>query len=163
MTETRDSSEELAQICDKLLAQRVDGVICAAGRHGDRAMLKRLAQETPTVLAVRHWPNSGITSDPQFADATRSVATWDLFLGGAGTEEAGVARLFAAPTLARTNLYPYLRAGFMPQSLAYRGTAPDGDDNTSISPRRAIVLFLLPRAIAIPGSAPARGIARPRL
>ena len=62
MTETRDSSEELAQICDKLLAQRVDGVICAAGRHGDRAMLKRLAQETPTVLAVRHWPNSGITS-----------------------------------------------------------------------------------------------------
>lgn len=62
MTETRDSSEELAKICEKLLAQRVDGVICTAGRYGDRATLKRLAKEVPTVLAVRHWPNSGITS-----------------------------------------------------------------------------------------------------
>lgn len=62
MTETRDSSAELARICEKLLAQRVDGVICTAGRLGDRAVLKRLAKETPTVLAVRRWPNSGMTT-----------------------------------------------------------------------------------------------------
>jgi LacI family transcriptional regulator len=62
MTETRDSSEDLARICDRLLAQRVDGIICAAGRQSDQAVLKRLAKEIPTVLTVRQWPNSGITT-----------------------------------------------------------------------------------------------------
>jgi len=62
MTETRDSSDELARICDKLLAQRVDAVICTAGRQSDRVRLTRLAKETPTVLAVRNWPNSTVTS-----------------------------------------------------------------------------------------------------
>ncbi len=60
MTETRDSSDELARICDKLLAQRVDGVITTAGRYRDRSLLKRVASEVPTVLAVRELPGSGI-------------------------------------------------------------------------------------------------------
>ena len=60
MTETRDSSEELALVCQKLLAQRVDGIITTAGRHQDRTLLKRVAQEVPTVLAVRQLPGSGI-------------------------------------------------------------------------------------------------------
>ncbi len=60
MTESRDSSDELAQICDKMLAQRVDGIITTAGRYGDRALLKRVASEVPTVLAVRQLPGSGI-------------------------------------------------------------------------------------------------------
>ena len=60
MTETRDSSDELAQICHKLLAQRVDGLITTAGRYQDRALLKRVALEVPTVLAVRQLPDSGI-------------------------------------------------------------------------------------------------------
>ncbi len=60
MTETRDSSHDLKQICDKLLAQRVDGLIIAAGRYGDRTTLKRVASEVPTVLAVRALPGSGI-------------------------------------------------------------------------------------------------------
>jgi len=62
MTETRDSSDELAQICDKLLAQRVDGIIVTAARYGDRALLRRVAAEVPTVLAVRELPGSGIPS-----------------------------------------------------------------------------------------------------
>jgi LacI family transcriptional regulator len=60
MTETRDSSDELARVCHKLLAQRVDGVITTAGRYQDRALLKGVADEVPTVLAVRQLPNSGI-------------------------------------------------------------------------------------------------------
>lgn len=60
MTETRDSSDELAQICHKLLAQRVDGLITTAGRYQDRPLLKRVAGEVPTVLAVRQLPDSGI-------------------------------------------------------------------------------------------------------
>ncbi|MFT7476389.1 MAG: LacI family transcriptional regulator, partial [Verrucomicrobiales bacterium] len=62
MTESRDSSDVLGRVCDLLLAQRVDGVICTAGRTADRAALKRLAKETPTVLAVRAWPDSKITT-----------------------------------------------------------------------------------------------------
>ena len=62
MTETRDSSGELAQICEKLLAQRVDGIIITAARYGDRALLRRVAAEIPTVLAVRELPGSGIPS-----------------------------------------------------------------------------------------------------
>jgi LacI family transcriptional regulator len=60
MTETRDSSEELARICHKLLAQRVDGLIITAGRYQDRPLLKRVANEVSTVLAVRQLPGSGI-------------------------------------------------------------------------------------------------------
>lgn len=62
MVETRDSSEHLENICDKLLAQRVDGIITTAGRFRDRALLKRVAGEVPTVLAVRELPGSGIPS-----------------------------------------------------------------------------------------------------
>jgi LacI family transcriptional regulator len=62
MTESRDSSETLGRVCDLLLAQRVDGVICTAGRTADRATLTRLAKEVPTVLAVRSWANSKITN-----------------------------------------------------------------------------------------------------
>lgn len=60
MTETRDSSDELNQVCHKLLAQRVDGLITTAGRYQDRPLLKRVALEVPTVLAVRQLPGSGI-------------------------------------------------------------------------------------------------------
>jgi len=60
MTENRDSSDELARICDKMLAQRVDGIIITAGRYGDRALLKKVSAEVPTVLAVRQLPGSGI-------------------------------------------------------------------------------------------------------
>lgn len=62
MTESRDSSETLGRVCELLLAQRVDGVICTAGRTADKATLTRLAKETPTVLAVRRWAKSKITS-----------------------------------------------------------------------------------------------------
>ena len=62
MTESRDSSETLGRVCELLLAQRVDGVICTAGRTADKTTLTRLAKETPTVLAVRRWANSKISS-----------------------------------------------------------------------------------------------------
>ena len=60
MVETRDLSSALAKVCDKLLAQRVDGMVTTAGRYGDRALLKRVAREVPLVLAVRDLPGSGI-------------------------------------------------------------------------------------------------------
>lgn len=60
MTETGDLSSALAKVCDKLLAQRVDGIITTAGRYGDRALLKRVAREVPLVLAVRDLPSSGV-------------------------------------------------------------------------------------------------------
>lgn len=60
MTENGDSSDELARICDKMLAQQVDGIITTAGRYRDRSLLETVAAEVPTVLAVRQLPGSGI-------------------------------------------------------------------------------------------------------
>ena len=60
VTETRDSSDEFTQVSDKMLAQRVDGIITTAARYSDRRLLKRVAAEVPTVLAVRDLPGSGI-------------------------------------------------------------------------------------------------------
>lgn len=59
-TESRDSPAVLKRVCDQMLAQRVDGVITTAGRLGDRATLRHLADRIPTVLAVRNIPRSGI-------------------------------------------------------------------------------------------------------
>ena len=60
MVESRDSSDALVNICDKLVAQRVDGVIMAAGRYSDRGLLRQVASEVLTVLAVRDLPGSGV-------------------------------------------------------------------------------------------------------
>jgi LacI family transcriptional regulator len=60
MVETRDSEDELPRICEKLLAQGVDGIVVTAARQRDRSLLKRIAAEVPTVLAVRDLPGSGI-------------------------------------------------------------------------------------------------------
>ena len=58
--ETRDSSDELLRVCEKLLAQRVDGLIVTAARRGDQSLLRRVAAEVPTVLAVRELSGRGI-------------------------------------------------------------------------------------------------------
>jgi hypothetical protein len=60
-------------------------------------------------------------SDPMFVDATRRLATWDAALGGAGTFASAFARLKAAPSLTRSSLIPWVRAGFEPTNTALRG------------------------------------------
>jgi LacI family transcriptional regulator len=60
VAESRDIPGVLQRVCDQMLSQRVDGVITTAGRLGDRAILRRLADRIPTVLAVRNIPGSGI-------------------------------------------------------------------------------------------------------
>jgi hypothetical protein len=69
---------------------------------------------------------NGQTLDPQFVDSTRNVGTWDASLGGPGTEESAYARLYADPTLTRTALLPYLKAGFAPRNVAISTAAHDG-------------------------------------
>lgn len=86
-----------------------------------------MPSSTQTDAAVGCTLNS-ITANPNFVDETRTVATWDAFLGGVGTEEAAYMRLFAAPTLARTSLYPYLKYGYTPRNLAYYKTGFGGAD-----------------------------------
>lgn len=60
MVESEDASNRMRSILDKLVAQRVDGMITTAARYRDRALLRRVASEVPTVLAVRDLPGSGI-------------------------------------------------------------------------------------------------------
>lgn len=60
MAESRDSSDQLQRICQKLLAQRVDGIVVTAGRYGDEPLLRRVANTVPLVLAIRQLPSSGL-------------------------------------------------------------------------------------------------------
>ncbi len=66
-----------------------------------------------------------IDVDPQFVEPTRDIASWDRSLGGSGTTAGALARLAADPTLTRTSLIPYIRAGFAPQNPLLRGAGSD--------------------------------------
>jgi hypothetical protein len=69
---------------------------------------------------------NGTAVDPQFTAPTRNLESWDTSLGGPGTEDSAFNRLFTDPTLTRTSLLPYLRAGFVPQNVLISGAAHDG-------------------------------------
>jgi hypothetical protein len=79
--------------------------------------------QTDAAIAVSF---HGVTADPQLVDPERDVAKWDLSLGGPGTEDSAYARLFVDPTLTRTSLIPYLKAGFAPTNAALATAAHDG-------------------------------------
>ena len=79
--------------------------------------------DASVTMAVR-----SLSSAPAFVDPTRTVATWDASLGGAGTEGGAFARLVVDPTLVSTSLRPYILAGFLPTTAAYRGAGYLGAD-----------------------------------
>jgi hypothetical protein len=64
--------------------------------------------------------------NPLFVDNTRTIQSWDASLGGAGTLASALARIQANPSLTKSSLIPYIRAGFLPTNTAYIGTAHDG-------------------------------------
>jgi hypothetical protein len=77
-----------------------------------------------------------VSGDPQFVDATRNIAKWDLSLGGAGTVANALTELRKRNDAAGYNasytiaaLLTYVRAGFAPQSSSYQAA----DDNVSPS------------------------------
>jgi len=100
---------------------------------------------------VYNTPMSGATApgvhdvanvDPQFVDPTRNLQSWDASLGGAGTVVSAMARIQADPTLTKTSLLPYIRAGFLPTNAAYLNSGHDGAnigavDNTLFDPTTA--------------------------
>lgn len=53
VAETHESSRNLRQICEHLIARRVDGVIVSAAHLGDGPFLATVAKSVPVVLAVR--------------------------------------------------------------------------------------------------------------
>lgn len=66
------------------------------------------------------------STDPGFVDKTRSLQTWDLSLGGAGTIASARARIKANPSLTSSSLNPYIRAGFVTTNGALATAAHDG-------------------------------------
>lgn len=73
-----------------------------------------------------------ITADPGFADSTRNFQNWAVHKGAASSGDsqttktnAGLALLDADPTLIRTDLIPWIQAGFAPTNSTYRNAGHD--------------------------------------
>jgi hypothetical protein len=69
-----------------------------------------------------------INADPQFVASSRNLAAWDAYKGGSGTIAGALARIKADPTLTKTDLIPWVQAGFAPTNAAFNSTAHDGGD-----------------------------------
>ena len=53
VAETHESSQNLRQICEHMIARRADGIVVSAAHLGDGPFLKKIAKAMPVVLAVR--------------------------------------------------------------------------------------------------------------
>lgn len=69
-------------------------------------------------------------ADPQFVDHTRKLSAWSTHVGGAGTYADALARLAANPSLI-PSMMTWVRAGFVPTSVAYQATSYPGDASTT--------------------------------
>ena len=59
VAETHEKSESLQQICEQLLARRVDAIVIAAAHLGDEPFIRSLEALVPVVLAVRQVGGTG--------------------------------------------------------------------------------------------------------
>jgi len=78
---------------------------------------------------------NAISANPYFIDSTRTWRSWDVSLGGAGTEHSALARIVASPSLITSSLLPYLRQGFQPTNLALKGAGSNGADIGAVAVR----------------------------
>lgn len=76
-----------------------------------------------------------VVADPEFVDNTRCFRTWDVALGGPGTNANALAELSKInddsgynSEYSISNYIAWVRAGFTPQNAAFKGTAHDGGD-----------------------------------
>ncbi len=60
IAETQEDRGRTSRVLDHLVGRRVDGVITAAARKGDEALLKKVAKIFPLVLASRNLDGSGL-------------------------------------------------------------------------------------------------------
>jgi hypothetical protein len=109
------------------------------------------ANGTPYYLPLSVAPGThDINADPGFVAPTRNLATWDASKGGSGTIAGAIARIQADPTLTKTDLIPWVRAGFAPTNVAYDGTAHDGGDIGAVdyeAPATEVVAERRPRVV----------------
>jgi hypothetical protein len=71
-------------------------------------------------------------TDPDFVDPSRTPATWDASLGGAGTVAGAMARLVPLGDRPIESLLSYIRAGFRPQNPALCGAGDPSDGSPDI-------------------------------
>lgn len=89
----------------------------------DLALLPTSSQ-TDSAVAVAL---NGFTYDPRYMAPNRSIASWDAWWGGTGTEGGAWTRLVANPLLG-ANLVAYLRAGLTATNLELKGRGYLGAD-----------------------------------
>ncbi len=81
-----------------------------------------------------------VNTNPNFVDPTRNLQTWSVMKGySASTDTYAVQTYFALkaiqadPTLTKTDLIPWVRAGFAPKNVALHNAASDGTDIGAVS------------------------------
>lgn len=60
IAETQDEHERFARILDHIISRRVDAIVTAAARAGDREILESAARVVPIVVAARPLPHSSL-------------------------------------------------------------------------------------------------------
>lgn len=86
---------------------------------------------------------------PRFVDGERNFFTWDIFMGGNGSEASLLARIQANPMLTETSLVPWITAGYQPTNEALRGADHNGGDIGAV-PMGAVAADYLGFGNAIP-------------
>lgn len=82
VAETQDDHSRMSRVLDNLLSRRVDAIITTAARTGDERLLRKIAQQSPLVLAVRDLPGSGLASITHDDDRGGRLAAEHLLEGG---------------------------------------------------------------------------------
>jgi hypothetical protein len=77
--------------------------------------------------------DNDITANPNFVDSTRNFQNWAVYKGAAASGDsqavktaAALALLRATPLLIRTDLIPWVKAGFAPTNATYQNAGHDG-------------------------------------
>lgn len=123
----RDAAGSVSDICSPSNADYNCGWNLATGSD-----LKGYHASSGTMFSTAPGAHD-VDGNPQFVDSSRSIASWDTSLGGAGTVANALAELAKKNDAAGYNsnynipaLLTYLRGGFAPTNVALQNAGHDG-------------------------------------
>lgn len=102
-----------------------------SGVSGDTNIENGTVYYSPMSGATAPGANDLTNTDPTFFDTTRTLATWDTHVGGPGTAADALSRLQTAPSLVKSSLLPFVRAGYAPTNAVLEAASYPDDPSTT--------------------------------